>query len=96
MSHLVIVGGSSGIGRDIQPFISGRVSTLMRWQRDPDDATALLFCQRARAAADDWDEEIDASLTRTKEIIQHAVGVKSIVIMASVAAVSVEEEQPIS
>ncbi len=100
MSHLVVVGGSSGIGRDIVPHLEvvGHVVTPLRrngyWFIDGD---ALLFCQRARQTTDDWAEEFQASVTRTKWVIERAPdSVKSVVIMASVAAVSVEEEQPVS
>lgn len=97
MSSLVIVGGSSGIGRDIQPYLSEHhVSVRPRCGADVVSCDALLFCQRQRGAKYDWYREYDVSLTVTKDVIEHAIGVKSVVIMASVAAVSVEEEQPIS
>ena len=108
MSHLVVVGGSSGIGRDIieplrrlgagavvLPRNFDMASVCMPFQLD-----GILLCQRYRGEAD-WSGEFDVSMTRTKDIIEWAgrawkVGVRSIVVMASVAAVSVEEEQPVS
>jgi NAD(P)-dependent dehydrogenase (short-subunit alcohol dehydrogenase family) len=99
MPHLVVVGGSSGIGRDIQPYLELAGHTVTSLGRDEyhPEGTALLFCQRARNTYDDWQEEFQASVTRTKQVIDRAPdSVKSIVIMASVAAVSVEEEQPVS
>lgn len=99
MSHLVIVGGSSGIGRDIVPHMEGfghRVSCLPRDEYHP-EGNALLFCQRYRGDGDDWAGEIDATLTRTKRIIERIPDtMRSIVLIASVASVSVEEEQPVS
>ncbi len=101
MSHLVVVGGSSGIGRDIQAplqLCGHKVTRLGRDETWP-EGNSLLFCQRARKTSNDWTGEFRASLTRTKLVIARAryrAGMKSIVIMASVAAVSVEEEQPIS
>ncbi len=99
MSHLVVVGGSSGIGRYIQPYMEGlghRVQPLGRDEYHP-EGDALLFCQRARRTSDDWADEFRASMTRTKLVIERVPeSVRSIVVMASVAAVSVEEEQPVS
>lgn len=103
MSHLVIVGGSSGIGRDVQPRLvtaGYMVSQIYRdqlpvyYERPP---VGLLLCQRYRGD-DEWDGEYRISLTRSKQIIEWAGdnAVKSLVVMASVAAVSVEEEQPVS
>jgi NAD(P)-dependent dehydrogenase (short-subunit alcohol dehydrogenase family) len=114
MSHLVIVGGSSGIGRDTIPYMEGmghRATALPRGTRNVCDAeylrdidsknpvSSLLFCQRYRGDDDDWINEWAVSLTRTKELIEWSAAntaVSSIVVMASVAAVSVEEEQPVS
>ncbi len=104
MSHLVIVGGSSGIGRDIQPYMEGcghRVSAIHRHIIDtPDDATSILFCQRNRGpnyGVSDLMVEAEVSLDRTALVIEEMSDtVRSIVFMASVAAVSVEEEQPVS
>lgn len=103
MSHLVIVGGSSGIGRDVQSYLPGhQLSIVPRnvylFDHAPiDPVDAVLLCQRYRGA-DEWEGEFDVSLTRSKHTIQWAGahGVKSIVVIASVAAVSVEEEQPVS
>lgn len=104
MSHVVIVGASKGIGRDIQPHLlklGHDVSSAKRDDRGvgiPSDATGLLLCQRFRGEGDDWNGEINASLTWTKRIAEWAAHsqVSSVVVMASVAAVSVEEEQPVS
>jgi len=109
MSYLVIVGGSSGIGRDIQPWLWRLGHTLTPLPRHiapplgvPTDG--LLLCQRYRGNSDDWDGEFQASLTRSKQCIEGVVedmeregwnGGGSIVVMASVAAVSVEKEQPV-
>lgn len=100
MSHLVIVGGSSGIGRDIQAHLPNHhISVKPRNWEPIESCDALLFCQRYRGGGEywisDWENEIETSLTRTKQLIEGANGVKSIIIMASVAAVSVEEEQPV-
>ena len=104
MSHLVIVGGSTGIGRDIQPSMQAlghRVSAINRHLYDtPDDTTALLFCQRNRGPEYGLSEmmaEADVSLERMVSVLHEMPdSVSSVVVMASVAAVSVEEEQPVS
>lgn len=65
---------------------------------------SALFCQRFRGECADYEEwlnEIDVSLTKTKDAIEWLASgreraLRSIVVMASVAAVSVEEEQPVS
>jgi len=103
MSHLVVVGGSSGIGRDIVPYLELAGHTTYRLPRNPKGMafgprSGILLCQRYRGD-DEWNGEMDVSLTKTKDIIEFAgrSGVAiSIVVMASVAAVSVEEEQPVS
>jgi NAD(P)-dependent dehydrogenase (short-subunit alcohol dehydrogenase family) len=112
MSHLVIVGASKGIGRDVQPYLSQhRIAALARGASDDSmigmlDAIhrdepigSFLLCQRYRGD-NEWDGEIATSLTRTKAIMEWASRYShraySIVVMASVAAVSVEEEQPVS
>jgi NAD(P)-dependent dehydrogenase (short-subunit alcohol dehydrogenase family) len=98
MSHLVVVGGSSGIGRDIVPHLElvGHVVTRLARDEYHPVGDALLFCQRYRGVQD-WTGEVDASLMRTKRIIDRAPEtMRSIMVMASVAAVSVEEEQPVS
>lgn len=111
MSHLVIVGGSSGIGRDIQPYLWGAGHTVLGLPRNiaPPLGTpvdALLLCQRYRGdCGGEWAGEFQASLSRSKQCIDGVVDDMeregwnrggSIVVMASVAAVSVEEEQPVS
>lgn len=108
MSHLVIVGGSSGIGRDIRPHLlePKRVSVLPRDMRSGQSINAvdaLLFCQRYRPngrLATEWECEVSASLFRTAKIIDNmssrSYPLKSVIVMASVASVSVEEEQPVS
>jgi NAD(P)-dependent dehydrogenase (short-subunit alcohol dehydrogenase family) len=100
MSHLVIVGASKGIGRDVQPYlrkVGHTVTPLQRWAM-PTEADALLLCQRYRGE-DEWHGELSTSLTRSKALFEwaedHMVN-GSVVVMASVAAVSVEEEQPVS
>ncbi len=98
MSSLVIVGGSTGIGRDIRAPLSmlGHTVTGLPRDRTSTFCEALLFCQRFRGSHD-WGGEFDASLTRTREVIEgNHESASSIIIMASVAAVSVEEEQPVS
>ena len=118
MSHLIIVGGSTGIGRDIVPYLicgDARLTvTHVRRDQAPSDVadihrsepiTSLLFCQRYRPddgphmLGKDWHEEFRVSLTRSKEMFDWAGAsscVASVIVMASVAAVSVEEEQPVS
>src|SRR6185295_6600071 len=100
MSHLVIVGGSTGIGRDIQaPLVASghRVEALGRRYEHAYGAEALLFCQRHRGGGDPWVEEYNVSILRTLRIIQaRSLSLRSVVVMASVAAVSVEEEQHVS
>ncbi len=109
MPHLLIVGGSSGIGRDIQEYLSGpsRVSVLPRNMPSGmsiNSVDAVLFCQRYRPNSEgmqgDWSGEIQASLFRTEAVIRNLADrshqLQSIVVMASVAGVSVEEEQPVS
>ena len=97
MPLLVSVGGSSGIGRDIQQFIDADVLVLPREHDALPDCKAVLFCQRYRGSGWEWGEEWSATMTRTKTLIESSESeTKSIVIMASVSAVSVEEEQPVS
>ncbi len=99
MSHLVIVGARSGIGRDVGQLLAKRHHTY-RLEREaqvcPLETNALFLCQRARGVDDDWEGEIVASMTRSKRLIESVGRPASVVIMASVAAVSVEEEQPVS
>jgi len=61
---------------------------------------AYLLCQRYRGD-DEWRGEFEVSLTKAKRIFEYAdrygdICPCSIVVMASVAGVSVEEEQPVS
>ncbi len=62
----------------------------------------LLFFQRFRGKGDDWQGEIAASLTATKEIIEYtadhfaSTGERSIVIISSIAARFIAKEQPLS
>lgn len=61
-------------------------------------AESLLLCQRYRGP-DEWSGEIEVSLTKSKRIFEWAqryMGKCSIVVMSSVASVSVEAEQPAS
>lgn len=106
MSHLVIVGGSTGIGRDIQAplrMCGHMVTALRREQQAAFDATGILFCQRNRGrnsgstGLDDFTDEVEASLERTQRVlIGRRKELRSVVILASVAGVSVEDEQPVS
>lgn len=109
MSHLVIVGASKGIGRDAQPHFRAmghEVESAARGAMPPKGTEALLLCQRFRQGprgADEWDgewySEVDVSMTHTKRLCEWAdrnMPHGSIVVMASVAGVSVEEEQPVS
>lgn len=104
MSHLVIVGASKGIGRDVQPILRAlghKVGVLPRdGSYEEPNVGAILLCQRYRGENEnEWHGEFDVSLTKTKRIMEWAdecMGGGSIVVMASVAAVSVEEEQPVS
>jgi len=106
MSYIVIVGASTGIGRDIVFPLAGLGHTALQLKRDADvwnkpmrHVDALLLCQRYRGP-DEWSGELEVSLSKTKRIMDWAVRYMkkggSIVVMASVAAVSVEEEQPVS
>lgn len=101
MSHLVIVGGSSGIGRDIVPHMeaAGHRVTVAQRKGNVFVSDAFLFCQRYRGTGDDWVGEWMASMNTTKEWIEYQAKSgrpASIIVIASVAAVSVEEEQPVS
>lgn len=104
MSYLVIVGASTGIGRDIQPHLNRLGHFLMalprgqRWKGYGAGTHGLLLCQRFRgdAGEDEWLGEIEVSLERSRDLMESAPEGTSIVVMASVAAVSVEEEQPVS
>ena len=57
---------------------------------------SLVFCQRFRSEGDPWMGEFQTSLTATKEIIERCRGVKSIVVIGSIAARWVASEQPVS
>jgi NAD(P)-dependent dehydrogenase (short-subunit alcohol dehydrogenase family) len=105
MSHLVIVGASKGIGRDVQAPLRAAGHNVWAAPRALDVRrdimvplpTAVLLCQRYRGD-DEWNGEWDTSLTKSKawlDWVGRHVDM-SVVIMASVAAVSVEEEQPVS
>jgi NAD(P)-dependent dehydrogenase (short-subunit alcohol dehydrogenase family) len=110
MSSVLIVGASSGIGRDIQPYLSAAGHDVQPFRRNHPDyyvwTNAMVFCQRYRVGhVNDWLGEIKASLSQTKEMIEvvatqgafaEPTAPCSIVVMASVAGVSVEEEQPVS
>src|SRR5262245_60613122 len=83
MSHLVIVGASKGIGRDIQIPLLGLghiVGAVARGQMPrvlvfrPGNPNALLLCQRWRHAAHegDWMGEWEVSMGRTKELCEWA------------------------
>lgn len=108
MSHIVVVGASKGIGRDIQPEMEALGHYCQSFPRQGDGSLAhevlawgdaLLLCQRYRGDRE-WQGEIDVSLTRTKQLCEwvrdYGHGYTSIVVMSSVAACSVEEEQPVS
>lgn len=109
MSHLVIVGASKGIGRDIQYELDERGHGCRALPRDMESSEAhevlswgdaFLLCQRYRGD-DEWDGEFNVSLTKTRKIFDYLklywdYGPLPVVVMASVAAVSVEEEQPVS
>jgi NAD(P)-dependent dehydrogenase (short-subunit alcohol dehydrogenase family) len=106
MSHVLIVGASKGIGRDVRPHLRRLGYTSGTVLRNITNLTpsrlytadGILLCQRYRGPHE-WKGEIAVSLTKTKRVVemaaQHMSG-GSIVIMASVAGVSVEEEQPVS
>ncbi len=100
--RLAIVGASKGIGRDIQQplrdLFGYDVTALPRDWMPPEYCQALLLCQRYRGP-DDWFGDFHTTLTRTKDLCEWAgahMTQGSIVLMASVAGVSVEEEQPVS
>jgi NAD(P)-dependent dehydrogenase (short-subunit alcohol dehydrogenase family) len=109
MSRLLIVGGSTGIGRDVQPALmraGHQVVVAGRSWLGPEvvtpmlpDVEAVLLCQRYRGLYD-WYGEYAVSLTKTKQVCEWAEGAMSpggsIVVMGSVAGVSVEDEQPVS
>jgi NAD(P)-dependent dehydrogenase (short-subunit alcohol dehydrogenase family) len=100
MSHVVIVGGSTGIGRDVQPYLRAMGHTVDVAHRKGNlfVSDAFLFCQRFRGDGEEWIGEFMASLNTTKAWIEYQAEHKrtaSIVVMASVAAVSVEAEQPV-
>ena len=96
--RVVIVGGSSGIGRDIHRPLTALGHTVARLPREVTRSAseALLFCQRYRGPHA-WDGEIAASMARTRDVLMNSgSALRAVVVMASVAAVSVEEEQPVS
>jgi len=104
MSHVVIVGGSKGIGANVQAplMMAGHhISVLERGEMPgyyalPVDA--MLLCQRYRGP-DEWAGEMEVSILRSRQLIEWAgkhMDGGSVVVMASVAGVSVEEEQPVS
>lgn len=100
MSRIAIVGGTKGIGRDIQVHLrlAGHECDVMGRTEVPYNSDAMLLCQRYRGE-DEWAGELDVSLTRTKSLMEHAANLgkpMSVVVMASVAGVSVEDEQPVS
>ncbi len=110
--RLAIVGASKGIGRDVQPRLRelGHEVTALRRYVFPLDSgvdgqptlnpSSVLLCQRYRGDMDQWLGEIEVSLKITTRIFEQIVErpsvINSVVVMASVAAVSVEEEQPVS
>lgn len=101
MSSLVIFGASSGIGRDIQPPLQAAGYSISVVKRDAylvpvPHSEGVLFCQRFRGRYDDWNGEFQASMTQVKSFFECGAITRSVVIMASIAAVSVEEEQPVS
>ena len=64
--------------------------------------SSLIFCQRFRGDEDDWEGELETSLTATKKLVERFVSQidennnNSIVIISSVASYFVAEEQPLS
>lgn len=121
MSHIVVVGGSTGIGRDVQPYLHTyrhTTTTLPRAMKAPiGHVGGLLLCQRWRPEpkvgygdagktyvpeldqCPDWWGELIVSMDRSRQMCEWAgehMNGGSIVVMASVAGVSVEEEQPVS
>jgi len=124
MSHVVIVGGSKGIGANVQAplMMAGHFVTVLGRGKAPEPyyplpVDAMLLCQRWRPVESagygdtgktfvpylehhrDMFGEFDVSILRTKDMCEWAsehMDGGSIVVMASVAGVSVEEEQPVS
>lgn len=64
--------------------------------------SSMVFFQRYRGEGDDWKQEIETSLTVTRNVIEHLAdkfddtNERSIVIVSSVAGHYIAEEQPLS
>ena len=106
MSTALVVGGTHGIGRVVAKTLEAGGETVTAIGRHtvytPGPLTHLVFCQRYRDGADAWQGEIDTSLTRTRNIIECNIDFfdhdpsNCIVIMSSIIARSVADEQPVS
>ena len=135
--HILIVGGTRGMGRALVKAFAEEGHTLsVIGRRQPSEAdqqilgvsywtvdllnqeqlsqslteiiskngklTNLVFFQQYRGDGDDWEGEIETSLTATKNIIEALAGEfddsleKSIVIVSSVAGQYIAQEQPLS
>lgn len=135
--HILIVGGTRGMGRALVKSFAEEGHTLsVIGRRQPSEAdrqilgvcywtvdllnqeqlsqslteiisqngklTNLVFFQQYRGEGDEWEGEIETSLTATKNVIEALAGEfddsieKSIVIVSSVAGQYIAQEQPLS
>lgn len=133
-THTLIIGGTSGMGRNLVETLSGKQQVLSiigqcpasrtkaddadthYWDADVSDKKSLLtaldeiinkngkldnliFFQRYRGEKNEWDGEIETSLTATKNIIEYLAeefkGNGSIVVVSSTASEFIVDEQPL-
>jgi hypothetical protein len=109
MSRVLVVGGTKGIGKVIAQTLTARGDAVAVVGRNtPGEEwipwaklTHLILCQRFRGKIDAWRGEIETSLTLTRDLIEGWADNfdgenNSIVIMSSIIAHTVADEQPVS
>lgn len=105
MIKTVIIGGTKGLGRCMSQMFSDRgdvIYSLGRSDKLPDIIPDyLIFSQRYRGNDNNWEGELNTSLTKTNDVISYysskikSVG-GSILIIGSVASNRICNSQPMS
>ena len=104
MSTALVVGGTRGIGAVIaRRFEADGIYVAVMGSKTPPlvvpPLSSIVFCQRYRGDRSAWQGEIETSLLLTRNIIENAPfdgENNSIVILSSIIAHTVADEQPLS